>query len=140
MLLLDEPTASLDAQAQRDYLALLASLRRDEGKTIIFASHRLEEVEALANRVLVLEQGRLVDQLTPIDLLAKLMPEIELTLWVPEAQRPDALDCLTGAGLSAHLNGRGTVVVRVRSDEKMQALQTLQQRGITVENFEVERK
>jgi len=140
VLLLDEPTASLDAQAQRDYLALLASLRRDEGKTIIFASHRLEEVEALANRVLVLEQGRLVDQLTPIDLLAKLMPEIELTLWVPEAQRPDALDCLTGAGLSAHLNGRGTVVVRVRSDEKMQALQTLQQRGITVENFEVERK
>src|SRR5690606_37054208 len=75
VLLLDEPTANLDAQAQRDYLALLAALRTDEHKTIIFASHRLEEVEALANRVLLLEQGQLVATLTPVELLARLLPE-----------------------------------------------------------------
>ena len=140
VLLLDEPTASLDAQAQRDYLALLQSLRQDEGKTILFASHRLEEVEALANRVIVLEQGRVVDVLHPLDLLTKLMPEIELTLWVPESQRPATLSYLVGAGMAAHLNGRGTVVVRVRSEEKMQTLQMLSARGIRIENFEVERK
>jgi ABC-type multidrug transport system ATPase subunit len=136
VLLLDEPTASLDAKAQHDYLALLARLRSEERKTIIFASHRLEEVEALANRVLVLEHGRLVDVLNPVDLLAKLMPEIQLTLYVPEAQRPDALACLAGAGLAAHLNGRGTVVVRVRAEDKMQPLQTLLDCGIPVTNFE----
>ncbi len=140
VLLLDEPTASLDAQAQRDYLALLHSLRADEGKTIIFASHRLEEVEALANRVLVLEGGRVVGVLHPMDLLTKLMPEIQLTLWVAESQRPAALSCFTRAGLPAHLNGRGTVVVRVRSEEKMNALKLLGECGIAVENFEVERK
>jgi nitrous oxidase accessory protein len=136
VLLLDEPTASLDAKAQHDYLALLARLRSEERKTIIFASHRLEEVEALANRVLVLEHGRLVDVLNPVDLLAKLMPEIQLTLYVPEAQRPDALACLAGAGLAAHLNGRGTVVVRVRAEDKMQPLQTLLDCGIPVTKFE----
>jgi len=136
VLLLDEPTASLDAKAQHDYLALLARLRSEERKTIIFASHRLEEVEALANRVLVLEHGRLVDVLNPVDLLAKLMPEIQLTLYVPEAQRPDALARLADAGLAAHLNGRGTVVVRVRAEDKMQPLQTLLDCGIPVTNFE----
>jgi nitrous oxidase accessory protein len=136
VLLLDEPTASLDAKAQHDYLALLARLRSEERKTIIFASHRLEEVEALANRVLVLEHGRLVDVLNPVDLLAKLMPEIQLTLYVPEAQRPDALARLAGAGMAAHLNGRGTVVVRVRAEDKMQPLQTLLDCGIPVTNFE----
>jgi nitrous oxidase accessory protein len=136
VLLLDEPTASLDANAQHDYLALVARLRSEERKTILFASHRLEEVEALANRVLVLEQGRLVDVLNPVDLLAKLMPEIHLTLYVPEAQRPDALARLTDAGMAAHLNGRGTVVVRVRAEHKMRPLRTLMEHGIVVENFE----
>ncbi len=136
VLLLDEPTASLDAKAQRDYLTLLTALRTEEHKTILFASHRLEEVEALANRVLVLEQGCLVEALHPVDLLAKLMPQIQWTLWVPEAQRPDALACLMNAGLAAHLNGRGTVVVRVRAEHKMQPLHLLQAQGIAVTNFE----
>jgi ABC-type multidrug transport system ATPase subunit len=139
VLLLDEPTANLDAQAQREYLALLAELRTQDRKTIIFASHRLEEVEAIANRVLLLEQGRLVATLTPVELLARLMPQIELTLWVPAAQRQDALSVLTGSGWAAHFNGRGTVVVQVRPEHKLQPLQALQARGITVENFEMAR-
>jgi ABC-type multidrug transport system ATPase subunit len=139
ILLLDEPTASLDAQIQHDYLALLAGLRREEGKTILFASHRLEEVELLANRVLVLEAGRLVETLTPMELLAKLLPHIELKLWVPEARRPEALAHLTGAGWAAHSNGRGTIVVRVRPAEKMDPLRALQAQGIAVTDFELGR-
>ena len=139
VLLLDEPTANLDAQAQREYLTLLAGLRAQEGKTILFASHRLEEVEAVANRVLLLEQGRLVATLTPAELLARLLPQVELTLWVPAAQRQDALSCLTGAGWAAHFNGRGTVVVQVRAEEKLQPLHALQARGIQVDDFEMAR-
>jgi len=70
VLLMDEPTANLDIQARRDYLALLAALR-EEGKTIVFASHRLEELEALADRVLWLEQGRLIETLKPETLRAR---------------------------------------------------------------------
>ncbi|MBP7694177.1 MAG: ATP-binding cassette domain-containing protein, partial [Anaerolineales bacterium] len=137
VLLLDEPTANLDAQAQRDYLALLAGLCRDEHKTILFASHRLEEVELLAHRVLMLEHGRLVDTVTPAELLARLMPFVQLTLWVPEAQRPEALARFTGAGFNAHLNGRGTVVVQVRAEEKLRLLRMLE--TLPVVDFEMER-
>jgi hypothetical protein len=55
---------------------------------------------------------------------------------VPEGKRPEAVECLVTAGLAAHLNGRGTVVVRVRGEEKMRAFVSLQARGIAVLNFE----
>jgi nitrous oxidase accessory protein len=60
ILLLDEPTASLDAKARADLLRLLVELKCS-GKTLIFSSHRQDEILALADRVLVLEQGRLVE-------------------------------------------------------------------------------
>jgi nitrous oxidase accessory protein len=75
LLLLDEPTASLDTAAQQDYLRLLANLR-DEGKTILFASHRLEEVEALADRALLLEHGRLVDIFPADQLRGRIAPDL----------------------------------------------------------------
>jgi nitrous oxidase accessory protein len=59
ILLLDEPTASLDAQSRRDFLHLLGELKRS-GKTLLFSSHRQDEILSLADRVLILEQGRLV--------------------------------------------------------------------------------
>ncbi|MFN4218309.1 MAG: nitrous oxide reductase family maturation protein NosD [Candidatus Bipolaricaulia bacterium] len=59
ILLLDEPTASLDAQSREDLLRLLVELKRS-GKTLLFSSHRQDEILAIADRVLVLEQGRLM--------------------------------------------------------------------------------
>lgn len=138
VLLLDEPTANLDAKARRDYLSLLTTLRK-ENKTLIFASHRVEEVEALASRVLVLDAGRVAEVLLPGDVRLRLTPDVELTLWVAEGQRTNALDCLTQHGLPAHLNGRGTVVVRVTTDKKLQPLAWLAEQAIEVLDFEMER-
>lgn len=59
LLVLDEPTANLDARSRQELLALLRELKA-AGKTLIFSSHRLGEVAKLADRVLVLEDGRLV--------------------------------------------------------------------------------
>ena len=57
VLLLDEPTASLDRAGQRDFLDLAGSLRRD-GRTLLLASHRAEEIDRLADRVIELSEGR----------------------------------------------------------------------------------
>lgn len=139
VLLLDEPTANLDAQAQRDYLTLLSQLCREQGKSVIFASHRLEEVEMLAQRVLVLEQGKLADVLTPAQLMAKLMPNTRLALWVSADKREIALMHMLNAGLNARLNGRGTVVVDVPGADRMRPLNVLGENGIKVLDFEIER-
>ena len=137
VLLLDEPMANLDAQARHDYLALLSGLRR-EGRSLVFASHRVEEVEALADQVLVLQGGRVATALQPGALRAWLQPEVDLALWVPEAQRSEALAHLAQLGMAARLNGRGTVVARVPADKKGQPLNALTQHGIPVLDFEVE--
>jgi ABC-type multidrug transport system ATPase subunit len=59
ILLLDEPTSGLDFEMTREIYRLLGSMH-GEGKTIIFTSHRPEEIKSLATRVLVLHNGSLV--------------------------------------------------------------------------------
>jgi tungstate transport system ATP-binding protein len=62
VLLLDEPTASLDPTAKRDVERLMAEFS-EAGMTLIFSSHNLGQVKRLASRVIYLEQGRLVADL-----------------------------------------------------------------------------
>lgn len=57
ILVLDEPTANLDTAGRHGLLTLLADLRQ-AGRTLVVTSHRLREVQVLAERVLVLESGR----------------------------------------------------------------------------------
>jgi ABC-type multidrug transport system ATPase subunit len=87
VLLLDEPTANLDTQARWDYLTLLAELRHD-GKTILFASHRLEEVEALADRVLLLQQGEMLGLVNVDELRPRIQTEIPTGLQSRKGAKP----------------------------------------------------
>jgi ABC-2 type transport system ATP-binding protein len=61
ILILDEPTSGLDPIARMRMRELLSELR-DEGKTILFSSHELGEIEMVADRILLLNDGHLVSQ------------------------------------------------------------------------------
>jgi ABC-2 type transport system ATP-binding protein len=71
VLLLDEPTASLDPDTADWIRARLETYRRRRGATILLASHNMAEVERLCDRVIMLKQGRIVDDGTPAALLAR---------------------------------------------------------------------
>lgn len=71
VLLLDEPTASLDPDTADWIRTYLERYRRDSGATILLASHNMLEVERLCDSVLMLRKGKLVDQGTPGALLDK---------------------------------------------------------------------
>lgn len=60
LLLLDEPTGQLDPIAAAEFLAVLQKLNRELGLTVIMAEHRLEEAFSLADRVVVMERGRVL--------------------------------------------------------------------------------
>jgi simple sugar transport system ATP-binding protein len=67
VLILDEPTSSLDADEVKHLLAVLRRLR-DEGLAIVFVSHFLDEVYAVADRITVLRNGERVGEYTPAEL------------------------------------------------------------------------
>jgi len=137
LLILDEPTSNLDTKARDDFIRLLLQ-QKEQGKTLLFTSHRLEEVELLANRVLVLEKGQLkLVCHKPATLAAQLGMQLNLKLIVPAARRDDALKILQARGFTASLNGIG-VRVTVSPAAKTAPLQTLLAEEIEVNNFEIE--
>ncbi len=71
LLLLDEPTASLDPDTADWVRSYFESYKARTGATILLASHNMGEVERLADNVLMMTQGRIVDRGTPADLLAR---------------------------------------------------------------------
>ena len=71
LLLLDEPTASLDPDTADWVRAHLERYCRERGATVLLASHNMTEVERLCGRVIIMKQGHIEDDDTPARLLAR---------------------------------------------------------------------
>ncbi len=116
ILIMDEPTAVLTPQ---EAVALFATLRSmaDEGKTVIFISHKLHEVKAVADRVTILRGGRTVETVDAADAslrsLAALMVgrEIEVSRPLQEARQVTDVLTLEVEGLSVS-GDRGETAVK----------------------------
>lgn len=134
LLVLDELTANLDAAAQAGFMSLLKDLKH-KGKTILFTSHRLDEVEMLADRVLVLEQGKLQHECSPRDLAQTVGLRSTLKVFVADGMIPEAVNCLLSRGILARANGTG-LHVEVPPREKALPIRVLTEAAIAVRDFE----
>lgn len=85
ILILDEPTAGLDPSAHRDVLDLIRRIHRQEDMTILLVSHNMGDIAELADRVLVMNRGRLVMNGTPADVFARGKQLREMGLGQPPA-------------------------------------------------------
>lgn len=73
ILLLDEPTSALDASVQAEVLNLLNRLRAERGLTFLMVSHDLSVIDHMCDRILVMQHGRAVEEVTREDLAAARM-------------------------------------------------------------------
>ena len=71
ILLLDEPTASLDPDTADWVRGRLERYRRERGATVLLASHNMSEVERLCSQVMMMKQGRIVDRGSPAELIER---------------------------------------------------------------------
>ena len=69
LLLMDEPTTGLDPRSKREAQELVRSIRRDRAATVLLCTHDLQEAEVLCDRVLVIDQGRVLAEGTPAELI-----------------------------------------------------------------------
>lgn len=81
ILILDEPTASVDLKGQKEFIRLLQDLQ-SEGQTILLSSHRAEEVRALVDRLVVMDEGKVI-AIGP-------MEEVAPTIWGDAVSLSDA--------------------------------------------------
>src|SRR5437660_553633 len=70
LLLMDEPTTGLDPRSKREVQQVLADVRGHQDVTVLLCTHDLDEAEALADRVVILDQGRILADGTPAQLKA----------------------------------------------------------------------
>ncbi|RMH58246.1 MAG: ATP-binding cassette domain-containing protein [Bacteroidetes bacterium] len=102
LLLLDEPTTGLDPVARRAFWQLLHRIRRQEGTTMLLATHLLDEADP-CDAVGIIDRGRLVTQGAPEALKAALGGE---TLWIETNDPADLRDRLLAQfGLEARIIG-----------------------------------
>ncbi len=135
VLLLDEVTASLDAVGREEFVSLLERLS-GSGRTLLFASHRLEEVAALAQRVALLEHGRLTAMMPCADFLGQVGHCAQLHLVVAAEVRQRAMQSLAAGGFSPRLNGVG-LIVPVLPEQKAAPFRLLAEARIPVQDFEL---
>ncbi len=114
VLFLDEPTLGLDVQSRRHLWGLIEELRR-QGKTILLTTHYMEEAEALADRVAIIDHGRIVAEGSPEELKSRIKGEtIHVRLRDPGQTIALAEKLSKELGVDAEAKG-DTVTVRVKS-------------------------
>jgi ABC-2 type transport system ATP-binding protein len=110
LLLLDEPTAAIDVEGRRDFWASMHAVAA-HGKTVVFATHYLEEADAYADRIVLIAHGRIVADGSPGEIKAMVGGRtIRATLPGAEVARLAALPGVTSADV------RGDVVTLVCAD------------------------
>jgi ABC-2 type transport system ATP-binding protein len=105
-LFLDEPTTGFDPQARRAFWSLIQQLRSD-GTTILLTTHYLDEAQALADRVAVINHGQIVEVSNPTELGGRATAQATVQ-WRDGAQiKLEKTDNPTGlvSKLSAHFGG-----------------------------------
>jgi ABC-2 type transport system ATP-binding protein len=69
LIILDEPSTGLDPQGQFDMLNLIKTINQELGKTIVFSTHILREIESVADRMVIINKGETIKEGSVVDLL-----------------------------------------------------------------------
>ena len=95
LILLDEPTAGVDPHSRNAIFELLEALKR-QGKALIYTTHYMEEAERLADRIVIIDHGRVVAQGRLPELLARVAGAQTLSLQLTKAPDESMLRALPG--------------------------------------------
>ncbi|WP_116437439.1 MULTISPECIES: ATP-binding cassette domain-containing protein [unclassified Frankia] len=93
LVFLDEPTAGLDPQSRANLWTHIRSLRDDAGVTVVLTTHYLDEADALADRILVMDGGLIVANDTPAALKSRVSGDV-VRLGLPDLQARDRAEAV----------------------------------------------
>jgi ABC-2 type transport system ATP-binding protein len=130
LLFLDEPTAAVDVAARRHFWRSVETIAA-QGTTVLFATHYLDEADANASRIIVVNHGRVIADGTPADV--KAFTATRTLRFTTPAPDPSELLRLPGVG-DVLINGN---VVTVRTGDADATLPALYALGLQIKGMEV---
>jgi ABC-2 type transport system ATP-binding protein len=128
---LDDPVSGLDPLVRHEFLEQIIDLLQKEGRTVLFSSHILDEVERIADHIVVLNEGRVAAD-APLEALKAQMKRIVLTF---EGSPPR----MEMKGVWRVVVRRNEVVVSVRegAPEMVEALKRFQPKSLQVQDLDL---
>jgi ABC-2 type transport system ATP-binding protein len=121
VLFLDEPTTGLDPEARSEMWAELEAMARIEQMTVLLTTHYLDEADRLANRLAIVDHGRVVAHGTPNELKDGLRGDSVIVELAPDARPESALSAMANVAGLRELTADGRTV-RARADAGRSAL------------------
>lgn len=137
VVLLDEPTASLDPDIADRTLSLIESLRESRDLAIVYTSHQMDEVTRLCDEVIFLDHGRIVAQDTPARLTRRISnSQVRLRFEGPRSHVEGALD-----GRYAEVSLPSENVVVITTEERLipQAIFDIGNAGVRIVDIDIEK-
>ena len=141
LLFLDEPTTGFDPSARRQAWEMIAGLR-DLGKTVLLTTHYMEEAQFLADRVAIINEGRIVAEDTPENLGDRDQLPTRITFRVPEGIDLEDLAAIGEVNFEKGGSGPGRLAV-IESHDSVTVLNRLTgwaiERQLDLDSLEVRR-
>ena len=126
VMFLDEPTLGLDVHSRRHLWGLIERLK-EQGTTILLTTHYMEEAEYLADRVAIIDHGKIIAEDTPEGLKARIKGDRIYLRLKGEEETQSVIQALSEKGFKASLHN-GSIIVKVeRSEEVLPELITVLQ-------------
>lgn len=135
LLLLDEPTASLDPDIAEKIKQMLLKIQKEEGMTILYTSHNMAEVEEICERVIFLSHGKIVAQGTPLE-LKRMIPDYSLNLVFREPVEV-MKKFMFEKNLRAKFPRKGYVEILLSEEQIPRVLSDLHKEGFELLNIDV---
>ncbi|GAA4680068.1 ATP-binding cassette domain-containing protein [Gordonia humi] len=138
LVFLDEPTTGLDPQARANLWEHIARLRTDRGATVFLTTHYLDEADALSDRILIIDNGRIVAADTPENLKSQVSGDLIRLEFDDHADVPAVASILESVGTDVEVD-EATVSARVRGSARVVPglLRDLESRGAVLAGIEI---
>ncbi|MGO3327568.1 ATP-binding cassette domain-containing protein [Gordonia sp. (in: high G+C Gram-positive bacteria)] len=138
LVFLDEPTTGLDPQARANLWEHIARLRTDRGATVFLTTHYLDEADALSDRILIIDNGRIVAADTPENLKSQVSGDLVRLELGDREHVPAVAQSLESVGTDVEIEG-AALSARVRGSARVVPglLRDLDSRGAILEGIEI---
>jgi len=138
VLLLDEPTANLDVNRQVEFRNLISLLVK-EGKTVILTTHLLGDVDHIAEKIMLLNKGKLVVKSSVSDLFKQLDLTSQMFVEITDpAKEQDAISALEKAGANDIQVKGSWFEMRIDPSKKISVINNLREKDCTINDFKIE--